>query len=347
MAKIANVFGNLFGGHRKEHAVPDAILHARVELASPESETDFKFLTENIADVLCRLGPDMTIRYISPSSSVLFGFAPEEVVGNTPDAFVLAADLPLLVTTFRRLFAGETLQVPATFRVLRKDGEMIWIESNSQVVTDPVTGRPSGMILVMRDITDRKILQEKLSTLALTDSLTGLANRRAFDTALQREWLRTLRDGNEMSLLLLDLDRFKEFNDRYGHQVGDDCLKAVATAVEEMLRRPGDMAARYGGEEIAVVLPNTSAAGALKVAEQLRTTIELLRIPHLGNPDGNNAVTVSIGAATALAGSDGTNRMPDALLTAADQALYQAKHNGRNCVAASQLLPPGITPPNS
>jgi diguanylate cyclase (GGDEF)-like protein len=126
----------------------------------------------------------------------------------------------------------------------------------------------------------------------------------------------------------------------YGHQVGDDCLRAVAAAVEKALRRPGDLAARYGGEEIAVILPNTDAAGGAQIAEEVRSAIEELRLPHLANPAGGCWVTASIGVATALCRMGGSMKMPESLLAAADVALYKAKHDGRNRVATGLLLAP-------
>jgi diguanylate cyclase (GGDEF)-like protein len=206
-------------------------------------------------------------------------------------------------------------------------------------VRDPVTGEPSEIVLVMRDVTERKKLEAQLSALALTDSLTGLLNRRAFDEALEREWKRTLRDGSEISLLLLDIDHFKQFNDQYGHQAGDDCLRAVAAAVTEAVRIT-DTVARYGGEEITVILPSTFTAGAVEVAEKIRASIEALRLPLEGNPEGGNWVTVSVGVATALARVGGTMRMPESLLLAADNAMYKAKHEGRNRVATALLIAP-------
>jgi len=190
---------------------------------------------------------------------------------------------------------------------------------------------------VLRDITDRKLLEEKLESWAMTDGLTGIANRRAFDGALEREWKLTLRRGTQISLLMLDIDHFKPFNDQYGHQVGDNCLRAVAQAVARAVRST-DVVARYGGEELAVILPEVDVDGARDTAEKVRVVIEGLWISHGGNPGG--WVTVSIGAATALARVGGTMRMPEGLLQAADHALYRAKRGGRNRVEGGMLLAP-------
>jgi diguanylate cyclase (GGDEF)-like protein len=194
-------------------------------------------------------------------------------------------------------------------------------------------------VIVLRDVTERKLLEDRLSAMAMTDGLTGLANRRAFDEALEREWKRTLREGTQVSLLLLDIDHFKRFNDLYGHQVGDDCLRAVAQAAAGAVRQT-DIVARYGGEEIAIILPLVDTPGAAEAAEKVRAAIEALRLTHAENPEGGDWLTVSIGAATALARHGGTIRMPESLLLAADNALYKAKHAGRNCVMAGLLIAP-------
>lgn len=166
----------------------------------------------------------------------------------------------------------------------------------------------------------------RLEVLATQDQLTGLANRRSFDEVLAHECRRAAREGTALSLLLLDLDYFKRFNDAYGHVAGDQCLKAVATALRRSARRPGDLVARYGGEELAVVLPRSDLPGARKVAEQILAQVLALDIPHSASPQGR--VTVSIGVAALEARhSDEPEQL---LVEAADRALYKAKESGRN-----------------
>jgi len=173
----------------------------------------------------------------------------------------------------------------------------------------------------------------------MTDALTGLGNRRAFDEALEREWKRTLREGTQMSLLLLDIDYFKQFNDLYGHQVGDDCLRAVASAAADAVRAT-DIVARYGGEEIGIILPMTDMQGAAETAEKVRLAVVALRLTHKVNLEHGGHVTASIGAATALARHGGTMRMPESLLLSADNSLYKAKDHGRNRVETALLIAP-------
>jgi diguanylate cyclase (GGDEF)-like protein/PAS domain S-box-containing protein len=298
--------------------------------------TDFQALAENSADVICRLNLRLALTYVSPASFDVLGWRPEELIGKTPDSIVTTDSLPVLAAahTFNQAHPAETR--PVTLEMRKKDGSTAWMEVKASIVRDPVTGEETETVLGMRDVSIRKALEDKLSLLALTDGLTGLANRRAFDESLNREWLRTLREGSQMSLLILDLDRFKEFNDRYGHQVGDDCLRAVAVAVRSAIL-PTDVACRYGGEEIAVILPGADCAGGLKTAEAVRAAIEALDFPH-ERDSGSGRLTASVGVATALSRHGGTMRMPETLLLAADNALYKAKHLGRNRIATTLLV---------
>ncbi|MBP8273020.1 MAG: GGDEF domain-containing protein [Acidobacteria bacterium] len=174
-------------------------------------------------------------------------------------------------------------------------------------------------------------LNEELQRLTATDGLTGVANRRRFDEALDHEWRRAIRAVAPLACIMIDIDHFKAFNDRYGHLQGDACLRQIAHALVSTVRRAGDIVARYGGEEFAVVLPATALAGAQRVAEQLRTTVENLKIPHDASGT-STVVTISLGV-SAVVPQQGV--MPHTLVAAADRALYQAKRSGRNCVELS------------
>lgn len=171
----------------------------------------------------------------------------------------------------------------------------------------------------------------ELTRLSAADGLTGIANRRCFDDTLQREWRRAVRANTPMALLVADVDHFKQFNDGYGHQLGDDCLKNVARVLESCLRRPTDLVARYGGEEFAVIMPETDAAGAAQVAESMREAVHAARIAHAFSSVAP-VVTVSVGAAATLP-SRTDDEGPRMLLQLADQALYRAKREGRNRVS--------------
>jgi diguanylate cyclase (GGDEF)-like protein/PAS domain S-box-containing protein len=289
--------------------------------------------------MICMVGlHDLVMYYVSPSCEHVLGWSPQEMLGKGPEVFVLDEDLPIVAEAQKRLFIHGRDELSPIIRMRKKNGAFAWIETNARIVKDEITGEPKSIVIVMRNITERKLREEELEVMAFRDSLTGLANRRLFDLVLEREWNRTLREGTEMSLILLDIDHFKQFNDHYGHLFGDDCLRAIARAIQNALARTLDLAARYGGEEIAIILPGTDAAGALQVAERLRTRIEALRIPHNWNSEGSGFVTASFGLATALARCGGTMKMPESLLLAADNALYKAKSNGRNRVETAHLL---------
>lgn len=199
-------------------------------------------------------------------------------------------------------------------------------------------GVPRHCLIQINDVTiavgREKLLREQtlvLRSQTFSDGLTGVANRRQFDVTLEREMRRALRTGNPLSLLMIDIDHFKDYNDYYGHQQGDGCLIQVAAELAAMLKRPTDLLARYGGEEFAAILPDTNAQQALQMAEAIRLRTADLRIPHEKTGDQLRHITVSIGAAT---------KHPDqpleiaALIGAADRALYLSKRTGRNRVTA-------------
>ena len=167
---------------------------------------------------------------------------------------------------------------------------------------------------------------EELTRLATSDGLTQVANRRRFDQYLQQEWQRMMRDRSPMSLILCDIDFFKLYNDTYGHQDGDDCLKQVAKILDRAAKRSIDLAARYGGEEFAIILPNTDQEGALRVAKGIQTAMNDKAIPHRGSKI-KETLSLSMGIATTVPHNI---IAPEMLITAADRALYQAKEAGRD-----------------
>ena len=183
-----------------------------------------------------------------------------------------------------------------------------------------------------RELAERDLaaLAKDLSGIAVTDPLTGLGNRRQFDSLLQREWRRAIRAKSSLSLLMIDIDHFKEFNDRFGHPQGDQVLRILAKAISSGIRRPADSGARYGGEEFAVILPDTDLSGAATVAENIRAAF---KNDETADPLGGTLPTISIGASSCRPSGEGQS----ALLRSADQALYAAKERGRNRVEAAAM----------
>ncbi len=314
--------------------------------SSVSNQTDFQRLAENSADVILLVGADMRARYVSPSSREILGWEPDELVGKLPKEIYLPEDLPIVESAAATLYSREISTAVPTARIRCKDGTIKWCESHARLLNDSPS-EFGDVVVVIRDVTERVELENKLAQLAMTDGLTSLFNRRAFDEALLREWRATLRTGHPTSLVLLDVDNFKAFNDHYGHQVGDDCLKTIASCVAATVRRPRDFVARYGGEEIAVILPETYLDGARYVAESVRQAVEGLQLPHVGNPERNGFVTVSVGVTTALSTAGGTIMMPESLLLTVDGALYKAKQNGRNRSESSILFTPESKPTNA
>ncbi len=207
-----------------------------------------------------------------------------------------------------------------------------------------LTGELIGVVEQLKNISERKRFEEalqkanaELHQLADVDSLTQLPNRRVFDERLDHEWRRMRREQQPLSLILCDIDFFKRYNDHYGHQAGDDCIRDVAACIGAAVRRPADLPARYGGEEFVAVLPNTTAEGAENIAQTIRRQVHALGKEH-AQSDASDCVTLSLGVATVIPPQNGV--APEALLQAADAALYRAKETGRNRVTAADSIVP-------
>jgi len=233
----------------------------------------------------------------------------------------------------------ENYPGPNEYRAVRKDGSEFDIEVNNSLIRDR-NGKPIRMVLIARDISDRKKAEQQIKELmhkleierdlaqanSLTDSLTGLPNRRYIDLVLQTEFSRHKRSGSPLSLIMLDVDHFKKYNDHYGHLAGDHCLRRIAEAARIVVERASDTVARYGGEEFLVILPDTDSEGATGLAERIGKAVQELMLPHAAS-DTAAVVTISLGVASAT-----DHELSDSaqLIALADQALYLAKKKGRN-----------------
>lgn len=239
----------------------------------------------------------------------------------------------------RRIISFERLdRHPLVLTVAMSVDEIFAAWKRKALVLSLVTGLLCSAVvgltvLFQRELMRRTRAETKLRRIARTDDLTGLPNRRAFRETFERDWRQAIRSRTTISLLYVDADYFKNFNDRYGHRRGDEVLCAIAAALDANIRRPRDIAVRYGGEEFAVILPDTDLAGAQMIAEKIRQAIMTMGVAHEGSP--YQVTTVSIGVASARPSRDSVGAP---LLDAADTALYRAKAEGRNCVRTHEVV---------
>ncbi len=321
-------------GHPSAPSEMNLLLERAAAQALNEAEL-FRLMAECSVDALCRFSLDLHCLYASPSATTILGWSFDELIARRAWDLIHPDDV-LAARRAHRRNMGEPneARLSVALRIKKKDGSYVWMEATTRLMRLPDTKPPLQVLASLRDISETRLIAEEQEALTLTDSLTGLGNRRCFDQALVREWRRAVRENTSLTLLMLDVDHFKSFNDRYGHQAGDACLRAIATAVTLGARRPSDAAFRYGGEEMAVLLPSTDAVGAALIAEQIRVTIENLRLSPMGDEERGSPMTTSVGAATMRPQTHGVHSLPTLLLTAADQALYEAKKRGRNRVEA-------------
>ena len=306
------------------------------------SERRFRLLAEASNDIIFRCDLSGRRNYVSPSVTAVLGWSREEMLAGTYEDLVHPEERAALAGMLEDFRRQRDSPRRAEFRYRRADGSYLWLEFNLNLIYDGHLGEPIGYVNIARDISRRKVeeadLHRTLATaeqLASSDPLTGIANRRHFDQMIEREWLRAARDQINLSVLLLDVDHFKLYNDVNGHLTGDQCLRQVVAAIRPVVSRPADLLARYGGEEFVVVLPNTDAAGARQMAEWIRESVEMSGLPHADNPP-YGVITLSVGCATMTPRPPITHLQ---LLEAADQALYRAKSGGRNCVQMAQIQP--------
>jgi diguanylate cyclase (GGDEF)-like protein len=261
-----------------------------------------------------------------------------------PDVVLLDAVMPIMdgftcCTNLQKIAGGNRIPVLIITALEDADSVNQAFEAGAvDYVTKPIHWavlfqRVRRLIQQVRLYEELEKANHELKRLATSDGLTQVANRRHFDEYLQQEWQRMQREKGPLSLILCDIDFFKAYNDTYGHQAGDDCLRQVAAALQRSAKRSVDLAARYGGEEFAIILPNTDMEGAVQVAQDIQESIQDLAIAHRKSKVGE-ILTVSIGVATTI---PVPFIAPQMLIEAADRALYQAKDDGRNCYRTFEL----------
>ena len=229
---------------------------------------------------------------------------------------------------------SETCNIPIIF-VTAQGAEQDEVRGFELGAVDFIV-KPINPVIVKARVKTHLTLKQQsdiLRSFALLDGLTGVANRRKFDEELELNWRRSLREKSALSVIIIDVDHFKRFNDRYGHQRGDACLQAVATALNGVIRRPYDLLARYGGEEFACVLPDTALLEAVQIAERMQAAVRALKLEHMDS-EVEQVVTVSLGVATVVPTVGGTS---EAVVAEADRQLYQAKQAGRARVSSCAL----------
>lgn len=273
--------------------------------------------------------------YIGPQIEALLGWSPDSWMTVEDWASRMHPDDRAWVVDFCVAQSKAGTDHEADYRALTKDGQYIWIRDVVHVVRKE-NGEVDSLIGFMFDITERKDteqklieLQKQLEELSFKDGLTGVFNRRMFDSVMEVEWANAKRNRQPLSLIMLDIDYFKQYNDYYGHIQGDECLKRVANVLACVATRSRDFFARYGGEEFILVLPETDEAAAFKIAERCRNVIFKAQIPHEKSLV-SQLLTISIGISTIT-----PTRNDEAIkfIATVDKQLYVAKEKGRNSIA--------------
>ena len=281
----------------------------------------------------------MKFAYVGPQIEALLGWSPDSWISVEDWATRMHPEDREHVVNFCVAQSQAGVDHEADYRALTKDNGYVWIRDVVHVVRND-KGEVEALIGFMFDITERKkteekllALQKELETLSFKDGLTNIANRRQFDASLELEWESARSHGLSLSVLLFDIDFFKQYNDLYGHVQGDKCLVDIAQTLSLALDSPRDLVARFGGEEFVVLLPQTDITVALKVAERCQRLIRKQAIVHAQSPH-DQLVTVSIGVGTV---TPGDHLKPCSFIDAVDQQLYAAKKNGRNRIETVQV----------
>lgn len=277
----------------------------------------------------------MQFAYIGPQIESLLGWSPQSWATVDDWAARMHEDDRERVVNFCVTQSKGGFDHEADYRALTKDGRHVWLRDVVHVVRN-LDGSVNSLVGFMFDISERKIaeeqlaaLQKELEILSFVDGLTGIANRRRFDQVMKTEWANARRNSQPLSLVMVDIDHFKAYNDHYGHLQGDESLKRAAQALSAAATRPRDAVARFGGEEFALILPESDAASAQKIAERCRSLMFKEQIAHAASPV-SQILTLSFGVGTVVPTQEGGMME---FIDAVDRQLYQAKQQGRDRIA--------------
>ena len=296
----------------------------------------YRTLLESTRAIPWRIDWDtMRFTYIGPQIEELLGWTPDSWQSVNDWAERIHAEDRQKTVDFCVAQSQQGVDHEADYRALKRDGDEVWIRDVVHVVRRP-DGSVDSLVGFMFDITARKRsedkilqLQRELEVLSYRDSLTGVANRRMFDTLYPVEWAKARAIGEPLSLIVIDIDYFKQYNDHYGHMQGDECLRRVAQAMDASASRSRDLCARLGGEEFVLLLPATDREAAHNVAERCRKLLGQEAIAHARSGVGR-VVTISLGVGTIV---PGPHDDPDVFLNLVDRRLYQAKSAGRDRIS--------------
>ena len=301
------------------------------ESGMESDSTVYKALLESTKAIPWRIDwKSKQFTYIGPQIESLLGWTPASWLSVDDWVERMHPDDRDAVVNFCVSQSESGVDHEADYRALTCDGGYVWIRDVVHVIRNG--NEVEALVGFMFDISERKKneeellrLQRELEEFSYRDGLTGVSNRRMFDQVLVREWGSAYRNQQPLSVIMLDIDYFKEYNDHYGHQAGDDCLRRVAGLLDAVAARPRDLVARYGGEEFVLIAPATDSASAMALARRACEAVQALALEHVRSDQG--VITISVGVAALVPGA---GHSVEELLRAADAALYRAKEQGRN-----------------
>ena len=304
----------------------------------PTENDVYKTLLESTKAIPWKLDwASMQFTYIGPQIEALLGWEPSSWKSVEDWAARMHEDERQWVVDYCVSQSKSGIDHEADYRALTKDGNYVWIRDVVHVVRKE-NGEVESLIGFMFDISERKKteqelikLQKELEELSFKDGLTGVANRRMFDSVIETEWLKARQNKQPLSLIIIDIDFFKEYNDFYGHLQGDDCLKQVAETLNNVKARSRDFFGRFGGEEFIMLLPEADENAAWSIAERCRQALFKKQIPH-EQSKVSQLLTISLGVSTMIPSQDDEH---NELISRADKQLYQAKQKGRNCIQSA------------